>query len=214
MTTYHTIKTQCPCCSKEVEIRVLTSTNYFGQHTDFRRETMGFPPTQVLINTCLNCGYSGYESDFDTGIKLAANVVNKINSEIRPRLQGGEPDAGRRYEFAALIAEWQDAGADTIAELYLRAAWCCAEGDSNGDEAQYRRKAIQQFRRALDEKTIPQEGEAVVIYLVSELYRRVGETAAAKEWFDKVVERAKNDSSWKEIEIIAIQQRDQPQEMF
>ena len=72
MTTIFEKELLCPCCNHKFEGRGLGSTNTFGpKSTDFRTRAIGFDPLYVIIQTCSNCGFSGFEDDFQQGLDNA-----------------------------------------------------------------------------------------------------------------------------------------------
>jgi uncharacterized protein (DUF2225 family) len=215
MTTFHEADTRCPCCDAEVKVRVLTSPNTFGgQHTDFHSVAVGFPPLPIMMNTCPNCGFSGYERAFLEPVPLSAELRAHIERELTPQVRLAPPNGGKRYEFAARISQWQGAPALQTADLYLRAAWCCVDEGTPAEEIDYRLAAIDYFQQALANGDISPQHEPNITYLIGELYRRVGDEKPAQEWFNKVIERAESDPTWKGIAEAAAQQRDNPREMF
>ncbi len=71
------------------------------------------------------------------------------------------------------------------------------------------------FERALARYDgVPKEERAVLTYLVGELWRRVGDLAKARDWFDRVPEEVREDSSQRWILAAAEQQRSDPREWF
>lgn len=209
MTTFRKINISCPCCEHQFQTEALTSTNTFGpRFTDLHVQAVGFQPLLIIINTCPQCGFSGYLKDFEE--PLSADIKAHIRQELTPRVES--VDAPRSYEFAARIKTWQEAPALQIGDLYLRAAWCCMDAGDTEREAEYRRLTIQYFLQALEQGQVRADDEPTVTYLVGELYRRIGQTGEARLWFNKVIARAAEDPEWQEMEWLATQQRDDPQD--
>jgi hypothetical protein len=95
-----------------------------------------------------------------------------------------------KYEAAAKVAEWQGLEPRHVADLLLRAAWCCVDEGDVEAERFFRRKAAWAFERSLDAfDGVAREERAVLTYLVGELWRRVGDPRLAREWFDRVPAR-------------------------
>ena len=102
----------------------------------------------------------------------------------RPTVTGSE-----KYEAAAKVAEWQGAEPRYVADLLLRAAWCCVDEGDIEAERYFRRHAAWAFERSLaNYDGVPREERAVITYLVGELWRRVGDLKQARDWFDRVPE--------------------------
>jgi uncharacterized protein (DUF2225 family) len=215
MTTFNHTEVTCPCCGKKFETTILISTNTFGgQTTDFQSRAVGFSPLPLIINTCPQCGFSGGISDFEDSKLLPEPLKAKIRAELTPLIQVQPPDCGTKYEFAAHIAEWEDAGPFTIADLYLKAAWCANDNSQHEPEMKYRHLAIEYFQKWLDHTDLADPQRLTIIYLIGELYRRVGDESLARKWFDRAIDEAGADFKNQRIAEIAKQQRDDPQEFF
>ena len=71
----------------------------------------------------------------------------------------------------------------------LRAAWCCVDEGDTEAERYFRRQSAWMFERALEAYDgVERDERAVLTYLVGELWRRIGETSLAAEWFDLVAD--------------------------
>jgi uncharacterized protein (DUF2225 family) len=209
MTSFITRESVCPVCVCTVEITVLTSTNYVGQHSDFHRITMGYAPLPLMMNTCSMCGYSGFTDDFANPASLTPELRTKILASLR-HIVGDVPlDAGRRYELYALQQELAGADAWQMAHHYLRAAWA-ARDDGSPNEPNYQHFALDFFETALTANLVPPDQLPSITYLIGELYRRVGDTAAAATWFNTVIERAQSQPDWNNFATLAQRQRDHP----
>lgn len=214
MTTFRQVDVICPCCASEFQALELTSTNNFGgQYTDFHQIAVGTPPIPLLMNACPTCAFSGYVSAFQ-GKDVSAEVKHKVRDELTPHAQEVQQDGGRRYEFAARIASWQNEPPNRLADYYLRAAWCCVDERNSQHEMEYRRQAIHYFQTALEDHQYASDAEPGINYLIGELYRRVGEIEKAREWFNIVITWAKADPAWEKMAANALAQRDDPKEKF
>src|SRR5215208_2933120 len=126
MTTLQEIELRCPVCDARFRSQAVVATNSFGgKRTDFHERAAGTQPLPYLVHTCARCGYSGDERDFadeaGVGPLLKAHVWNELAPAVRPAsLPGSE-----KYEAAAKVAAWRSAGPRQVADLFLRAAWCC-----------------------------------------------------------------------------------------
>jgi uncharacterized protein len=206
MTTMVSEVFTCPNCGSEVKAEVLMSTNYHGLTTDLHRLTMGINPLEFMIHSCQNCGFTGNQQAFQGTVN--PEVATQINMVIRPHVRDERLNADSRWEFAAQIAEWRQQHPEAVAQLYLNAAWCAVESDK---EHYYRRRAADWFEQALD---VGVEDRPVILYLVGELYRRVGDIKIATYWFDAAIAEAEKDPNAARIKEIAIQQKTNPQEII
>jgi uncharacterized protein (DUF2225 family) len=220
MTTLREIELRCPICDNSFSSQTVVSTNSFGgKRTDFHERAAGTQPLAYLIHMCSNCGFSGSERDFtghlDVSPAVKEHVLNEfahLHNHHHPRqsMSGSE-----KYEAAAKVAEWQGMEPRYVADLLLRAAWCCVDEDDIEGERYFRRQAAWMFEKALEfYDSVPRSERAVLVYLVGELWRRAGDIRQAHAWFDLVPDEIVDAEKQRWILEAARQQRDNPKEWF
>lgn len=216
MTKLRQIELCCPICLKEFSSRAVLFTNSFGgRRTDFHARAVGTQPLPYLIHTCSKCGYTGSERDFGEEVDVSPMIKEHVWDELAPKVPGGPMTGSDKYEFAAKVAIWQGEGPQTIAELLLRAAWCCVDEDDIEAERYFRREAAWMFERALAcYDGVVREDRAELTYLVGELWRRVGDLRLARQWFQSVPREITSQHGQQWILDAARQQRDNPKEWF
>lgn len=216
MTTLQQIELQCPICETRFRSQTVVSTNSFGgKRTDFHERAAGTQPLPYLIHTCSRCGYSGADRDFTDGADVSPILKERVWSELAPAINSGTRTGSEKYEAAAKVAEWQGAEPRHVADLLLRAAWCCVDEGDTEAERFFRRKAAWKFEEALSAfDGVPRDERAVINYLVGELWRRVGDTTLAETWFDRVRSEVVDSEAQQWIIEAADQQRDAPREWF
>jgi uncharacterized protein (DUF2225 family) len=102
-----------------------------------------------------------------------------------------------------------------VADLLLRAAWCCVDEADTEAERFFRRKAAWKFEEALASfDGVAREERAVLTYLVGELWRRVGDQRQAADWFNRVAGEINDPATQQWVLDAARQQRDCPREWF
>jgi len=127
----------------------------------------------------------------------------------------GTVSGSEKYEAAAKVAEWQGMEPRHVADLLLRAAWCCVDEGDVEAERYFRRKAAWAFERALASwDGVGRDERAVLTYLVGELWRRVGDTQQATAWFNRVPGEVIESAGQQWVIDAARQQRDCPREWF
>jgi uncharacterized protein (DUF2225 family) len=220
MTTLQQIELQCPVCETRFRSQAVISTNSFGgKRTDFHERAAGTQPLPYLVHMCSSCGYTGAERDFTDEADVTPVVREHVWTELAPQLTAA-PNRGavlgsEKYEAAAKVAEWQGLEPRHVADLLLRAAWCCVDEGDMEAERFFRRKAAWAFERALDAfDGVAREERAVLTYLVGELWRRVGDARGAREWFDRVPGEVVDPATQQWVLDAARQQRDCPREWF
>lgn len=217
MTSLQPIDLVCPVCDNHFKSQSVVSTNSFGgKRTDFHERAAGAQPLPYLVHTCTACGYSGVERSFVEGAEVSTHVRSQVLTVLTPRVAQHQLDtASERYHAAAQVAEWEGAPSRQIADMLLRAAWCCVDDDDHEGERYYRRAAAQRFTEALaGTDAVPPTERAVLTYLVGELWRRVGDQPLAAEWFERVDMEIidADDQQW--VRDAARQQRESPREWF
>ena len=120
-----------------------------------------------------------------------------------------------KYEAAARVAEWAGAEPRQVADLLLRAAWCCVDEGDVEAERYFRRRAAWAFEQALAAYDgVAREERAVLTYLVGELWRRVGDGRQARGWFEQVAHEITEAQSQQWVLDASRQQKDAPREWF
>jgi len=215
MTTLRQIILSCPVCGNSFQSQAVVTTNAFGgKRTDFHERAAGTQPLAYLVHMCGECGYSGGESDFNTEGEVSPALKEHVLNELTPSVSFFITGSAK-YEAAAKVAEWQGVEERNVADLLLRAAWCCVDEGDTEAESYFRRHAAWMFERALAKYDgVASEERAVLTYLVGELWRRVGDLSQARTWFDKVEGEVDDAAGQHWIVAAAEQQRTDPQEWF
>jgi uncharacterized protein (DUF2225 family) len=216
MTTLQQIELTCPVCESRFRSQAVVSTNSFGgKRTDFHERAAGTQPLPYLVHMCNRCGYTGAERDFTEEADVSPMLREQVWTELAPQLAKPAVLGSEKYEAAAKVAEWQGLEPRHVADLLLRAAWCCVDEGDIEAERYFRRKAAWAFERALDGyDSVAQEERAVLTYLVGELWRRVGDAKQARRWFDQVANEVADSTTQQWVIDAARQQRDCPREWF
>jgi uncharacterized protein (DUF2225 family) len=216
MTTLQQIDLQCPICENRFRSQAVVSTNSFGgKRTDFHERAAGTQPLPYLIHTCNRCGYSGSERDFTEEAEVSPVLKERVWNELAPAIATGPVCGSEKYEAAAKVADWQGLEPRHVADLLLRAAWCCVDEGDIEAERFFRRKAAWKFEEALESfDGVARDERAVLTYLVGELWRRVGDMKLACEWFNRVASEVVDTHTQQWVIDAARQQRDCPREWF
>lgn len=229
MTKLETVGIMCQNCRKPFKTQKVISTNEFGgKRTDFHAHAAGPQPLIHQVYTCTHCGYSTMpreDGDYNTTLKESTSW--KIKEEITPLLtvnkKTGETNpipGSLKYEWAAKILEWESSGIEgddirKIADMYLRASWCCVDEKDTEAERYFRLKAAHAFDVALETYgEVEPEERAILTYLVGELYRRAGHVVVAQTWFDQVKQEVTDPKAQEWVVAAAEQQRTSPREWF
>jgi hypothetical protein len=216
MTTLHLIELTCPVCERLFRSQTVVATNALGgKRTDFHERAAGMQPLPYFVHLCTHCGYAGIQRDFTADAQPDAMLRAMVWNELAPAMTSQLPSGSLKYEHAAKVAEWQESEPRYLADLYLRAAWCCVDELDTEAERYFRRKAAWRFADALEiYDGVPAEERAVLTYLVGELWRRVGDDAQARQWFERVADEVTEPVAQSWVLEAADQQRTAPREWF
>ena len=216
MTTLNLIELTCPVCENAFRSQTVVATNAFGgKRTDFHERAAGMQPLPYFVHMCTHCGYAGVERDFSEQIDLGDQIRDRVWSDLATALLRELPSGSLKYDHAAKVAEWQGNDPRYLADLYLRAAWCCVDERDIEAERYFRRKAAARFAEALEQfDGVAIEERAVITYLIGELWRRIGNDERALEWFDKVPDEVTEPVAQAWVLEVAQQQRESPREWF
>jgi uncharacterized protein (DUF2225 family) len=215
MTTLRQIELSCPVCDNEFKSQSVVSTNAFGgKRTDFHERAAGTQPLAYLIHMCSECGFSGGEADFTGAADVSPVLKQHVLKELAPS-RSTLTCGSEKYEAAAKVAQWQGLDPRHIADLLLRAAWCCVDEGDVEAERYFRRHAAWMFQEALKSYDgVPREERPILTYLVGELWRRIGEVGKAACWFEAVAGEVTDPESQQWVVDAADQQRLNPREWF
>ncbi len=216
MTTLHLIELTCPICAREFRSQTVVATNGFGgKRTDFHEQAAGMQPLPYFVHLCTSCGYAGVTRDFGEEVEATEWLRARVWEELSPSLAQSLPSGSLKYEHAAKVASWGGSDPRYLADLYLRAAWCCVDEGDVEAERFFRRHAAWRFADALAAfDGVPAEERAVITYLIGELWRRVGDEGQAQDWFDRVPGEvtAPDEQAW--VLEVTSQQKTAPREWF
>jgi uncharacterized protein (DUF2225 family) len=163
---------------------------------------------------CSECGYSGGEADFTAPTEVSPILKQQVLKELAP-LHASPICGSEKYEAAAKVAQWQGMEARHVADLLLRAAWCCVDEGDVEAERYFRRHAVWKFEEVLSAyDAVPRDERAILTYLVGELWRRIGNTKKAAKWFESVAGEVVDLRNQQWVMDAAEQQRLNPREWF
>ena len=216
MTTLHLIELTCPVCDVPFRSQTVVATDAFGgKRTDFHERAAGMQPLPYFVHLCTHCGYAGVKRDFGDDVRPSDQLRALVWSELAPALTSQLPSGSLKYEHAAKVAAWQESDPRYLADLYIRAAWCCVDESDTEAERYFRRHAAWHFAAALDAYgVVPTEERDVITYLVGELWRRIGDDVQADQWFAQVSDEVTEPVAQSWVLEAADQQRTAPREWF
>lgn len=189
MTTFVEEIRVCPVCEARFAVHAVQSAGSYRADSDFRPHHWGPDPIDGYVHSCVECGFSGYERDYSHGV--SEMVIRKIRKFLSPRTRDLSRSSAPffRYEFLALIYEWEDRPSLEVGDGFLRASWVARGCRNREKERLYQREAVRRFEEALEiGECEEQEERAIVSYLVGELHRRLNRKRRAETWFHRAQE--------------------------
>ncbi len=214
MTTTEEHRLTCPLCGNMFDTQLITATNSMGPlHSDFYREASGKQPICLFVHTSPNCGYTGFEGDFEPQ-SFTPEFARLVAENITPEVKDKKIDLHGNYFLAALCAQWRGASAQELGRIYHMGAWCCRSRGEKDREKFYLERAAENFERALEAGQPSPDMRAMYAYIIGDIYRRLGQTDQAKEWFGKVAEMLKAFGGEPKIGELAESQMKEPGDIF
>ncbi|HMB68408.1 MAG TPA: DUF2225 domain-containing protein [bacterium] len=189
MTTFAEEMRVCPVCEARFAVTAVQAGGSHGADSDFRPHHWGSDPLDHYVHSCVECGFSGYDQDFHDGV--SEMVIRKIRKFLSPRTRDLTRSSAPffRYEFMALIYEWEDRPSLEVGDSFLRASWVARNRKNREKERLYQREAVRRFEESLEIGECEDQSErAVLSYLVGELHRRLNRKRRAETWYHRALE--------------------------
>lgn len=172
---------RCDGCGTSFVSRQLPTYIDIGyRNSELRQDYRGYCPMmeQYAIITCPSCGRADWSTEFPP-------------SQSTPVLAQAGGSAHMQYRQAALAKE-RDGGSINsyqAAIFYTHAAWCADDSKAFPQAREYRRLAVESYKRSLTDSTCPQNLRGETEYLIGELMRRSGDLDGAREHFRMCIGR-------------------------
>ncbi len=185
----------CPVCNKEIEV---TKVKTKGCKVRSRDTDMcvHYEELNVLfydVWVCEVCGYAALQDKFE-GIftKDIAVIKDKITKNWVQRSFTGERDVDKALEafkLALLNLKVRNAKASELAKVCLRIAWLYRDKNDNKKEIEFLTFALNSYNEAYSKERFPLDklDEVTCMYIIAELFRRVGKLDDSILWFSRIV---------------------------
>ena len=191
-------KVMCPACNREIEV---TKVKTKGCKVKSRDTDMcvHYEDLNVLyydVWVCEKCGYASLQDKFE-GLftKDIAVIKDKISNNWVQRSFTGERDADKAIEafkLALLTLKVRNAKASELAKVCLRIAWLYRDKEDTKKETEFLTFALNSYNEAYLKERFPLDklDEFTCMYIIAELFRRVGKLEEAIQWFSRIVSSA------------------------
>ena len=170
---------KCPYCGVRFNSVRLINVQDTGLRNSELRQHVGDVKPQYehhSVCTCPGCGRSGWATAFQTTTEVC--VLNQPKSPTH-----------LQYRNAALGAEKDARGFFNVAMFYLYAAWSADDAGALPQSREYRRLALDAFRKSLIDVSCPADTRTFVEYLIGELLRRTGDFEGCRQYYQQVIAR-------------------------
>ena len=188
---------KCPLCATEFKHVSIFSdaVRIESRETDLKPNFSGVNPLFYSLITCSNCYYTAFEDDFD---KLLLNLnpdkilkLKRILTIAKKRFkinlsENRDIDDAIKIHSLAIITYTIADMKNKLAEIYLRLAWFYRDKGNKENELIALSKALISLEEVYEKGN--QKNEDRVIYLIGELYLRLGKVDKARSWFSKLIE--------------------------
>jgi uncharacterized protein (DUF2225 family) len=201
-TALWTKKMTCPFCSKEFETTRLRASaiRVKEKWTDFGSLYEGPSPTVYSITACPHCMVAARNEEFERfngGYEPKLMEFSKrarVNAAAKAELFAlGElsvEQSVKRHELAIACHRMRaHSEAGELAGLYLHIVWMYRSNGNPESERKYLQPAMEAYKEFYEKGSkLPEKlGEPGVVYLVGELYRRMGNYREARVYFAKAL---------------------------
>ena len=204
-------KCKCPICNHSYISKKIRSRFVKLSHTDSDFCPTYSPtennPVLYHILVCPNCGYS-YSDDFSPYFppNTMETIKEKVSSHWVPQNfseKRSVEEAIKTYKLAVYCALLKKEKHITIAGLYLRIAWLYRDIGNNEQEQRFINLALNEYQETYS--TQDYQGTPVseirVLYLLGELYVRIGNIKESSKYFSKVIEQQRRTTETKIVEM-------------
>ncbi|OPA79986.1 hypothetical protein BVG16_04330 [Paenibacillus selenitireducens] len=186
------IKVTCIYCEMEFRTsRVRQSLKKaYMTDSDFCAHYKQANPDFYVVRVCPNCGYASTENS-----TLSLNEIQRhdfktqIQSRWIQRDYGGERNwdkALETYQLALLCAQTIKDSSRLIASLLHHIAWLYRYKENKQQEQRFLQFSLEEYIRVYEQDGVG-SNQARLLYLIGELYRRIGNYHEAVKWFSRVI---------------------------
>jgi hypothetical protein len=168
-------------------------------------------PVTYFYHLCPYCGFCASESYFKQ--KIANSELVMMVKELGPLK---ENKLSSKLERAMICLEIMNAsGFSSMSSFELACYWMEPYwwAENEDDIIKFGKVVINYLTKAFKENSVPEDQIHDFQYLMGEIYRRIGDTEKAHEFFDIVLSELKEDKNNPTYKL-AFQQKTAPEEDF
>jgi uncharacterized protein (DUF2225 family)/CRP-like cAMP-binding protein len=181
---------ECPHCrAKFTTLKLLTKyISIEKTDNDFCNHYKGVNPLYYDVAVCPTCGFAFTEESQEPFGLNAVDGVKKLLATLPKKNYNQIRDINLARETFALAIKTQTAAGgkhSIIAKLYLRLAWLYRYQGDTLTEYKFIEQAIKHYETAFTREKLKPRQEIMLLYLVGELFDRIGDPKMAVNWFQQ-----------------------------
>jgi hypothetical protein len=190
----------CPLCKNSFIAKNVKSSaiKIKKRDTDFRGIYEGVNPNWYLVWVCPKCYYASFSEDFENVKKKYIEILKKDEKERRLIAKGSDFNKERThflalisYELAAHCYQITNSSNEKIGNLFLKAAWLAREVKIWSLEKEFLKKALTCYQEAYEKDPDLKMDHSLIVYLIGELNRRLGNYKEALKFLGRVYDDRK-----------------------
>lgn len=208
---YYQRNLTCFSCQGEFKTTKIRSRfiRYHQHDTDFCPNylTTELNPLLYNVNVCPHCGFSFTENFSKHMIPVIRNEIhNHISAHWSGQSYGGlrtVEEGIKTYKLAILSASVKREKPIVKAGLYLRTAWLYRTSKNSEQEFRFMNLAVEAYCASYSQEDFldTQMSTARILYLIAELYYRLGNYSLSAIYFSKVIQQQKHTKEPRIIEM-------------
>ena len=195
-------KFSCPLCMTNfTSLQIKSSTVYVEKReSDFRTVYRGHSPFHYYIIVCPTCEYAKTVSTFNTPLdKEKALILSEALYQLRsPETFSHQEErdldtALECFQLGIRTAQLLQVPSGELAGIILGTAWIAREMENTKLENYYIEQAVAHYVKAYQQssQSIGNLSDIQVLYLIGELYRKIGNYSESLTWFSRVLSNPK-----------------------
>lgn len=197
----------CPVCDCISKVKVVKTSSYRvgKKHSDLYNEYTSINPYFYDVWLCNACGYASMKSDFEKIKSSQIEVIrNKISLKWHERSYSEFYDvdiAIERFKLALVNSLVMETADSRKGMLCLKIGWMYRIKGNVENERTYISQALECFKNSYFKEAFPIYGmdKFTVIYLIGELFRRIGDFENSLLWLSQVITDLNVSSKIKEM---------------
>ncbi|WP_051688346.1 DUF2225 domain-containing protein [Desulfofalx alkaliphila] len=185
-------KQECPLCEHRFTTpRVLSRyINIEKTDSDFCNHYIGINPLYYEVIVCPKCNYAYLEDANEALNPVAQGEVEKLLAALPKKDFCTVRDLNMAKECYLRAIKCQTACGSkksVLARLHLRLAWLYRYQEDPAQEQQHLKPALENYQEAFSRESFDSKNELQMMYVIGELYNRLGDPKNSIQWFSRLV---------------------------